>query len=341
MVDAKLSELVLPYDLKKYEAYNLIVESSALNENPLGDPARRSNYILVPKKSRQNQAVIFHLAGYFSTGYQMFSSKTLELNFPQNLDRLLAESGAGRAIHVFVDASTYWGGSQFINSPGSGRYQDYILKELFPSVTKLLPCDLDRTCVMGGSSGGYGALSLVSQKNSPFRVAFATAPDSLFEVSLLPDLYKAAPELSKYKNFRTLKKMIGSGDLQGKRSFFNLVNIIAMAHCYAPKDAFEKDWMEWPIDLYSGEINQSLWKQWLKHDPVRFLKKRLANLKSKTIALDVGKYDDYALQYGTRQIFDFLQKSEVESHYSEFPGNHFGLSARRLKFLFKLPKYFK
>lgn len=343
MSKSRLEQFELPYTLKKHSFHNLIVESPSLKKNPLGDSPIRHNYVLQPKGDKKAYPVIFHLSGYFSTGYQQFTAKTLNQNFVEKLDQLAQKAKIPQAIHVFVEATTYWGGSQFINSPGCGMYSDYILKDLYGAVVKHLPVSSDSKhhLVMGGSSGGYGALALVSEKNSPFGLAFATAPDSFFEASLLPELFHAAPELMKYKNFSALKKKIAAGELQGKKSFFNLANVVAMAHCYAPKKSFKKDFLEFPIDLHTGEIKSSLWKDWLKNDPVYFLKARKKYLSDKTIHLDVGKYDNFSLQFGTRQIFKVLKEAKVKCHYTEFPGNHFGLGERRLNFMQDLTKTWK
>ena len=338
MENTKILDLELPFTLKSHIPQNLILDSEKLSGNPLGDNTKRHNYVLVPKAVKGKVPVIFHLSGYFSTGYQNFNVKTLNQNFVEKIDGLVAAQKAPQCIHVFVEATTYWGGSQFINSHGCGNYSDYILKELVPTVIKEYNVDPDRMCVMGGSSGGYGALALISEKNSPFQMAFATAPDSFFEASLLTELFHAAPELSKYKNFNAIKKLIAEGEIQDKKSFFTLANVVAMAHCYSPKSAFMKNYLEFPIDLYTGELNSKLWKEWLKHDPINFLKKREKNLKSKKVFLDVGKYDNFSLQFGTRQIFKVLKNHKVKCEYSEFSGNHFGLSVRRLEFLQKLKK---
>ncbi len=343
MKNTSLEELSLPYELKSHNAFILKIDSQALKNNPLKDPSHRHNYVLAPKGDIENPPVIFHLSGYFSTGYQNFTAKTLNLNFVQKLDQQVVQKKAPAAVHVFVEATTYWGGSQFINSPGCGQYSDYILKELYPAVVEqfAVSSKATRTCVMGGSSGGYGALALVSVKGSPFGVAFATAPDSYFEASLLPELFKVAPELLKYKSLAPIKKKIAAGELQEKKSFFNLANALAMAHCYSPKEAFRKDFLEFPIDLHTGRVKSKLWKSWLKHDPVHFLKARKKNLQGKQLFIDVGKYDNFCLQFGARQIAEVLKEAKVKHSYTEFPGNHFGLSERRLGFLEKLATSWK
>lgn len=335
--------LDLPYALKSHRAVNLQVESQALAGNPLGDPTLRHNYVLEPLQGEGPFPVVFHLSGYFSTGYHNFQAKTLNTNFVQDIDVQVALKKAPRCLHIFVEADTYWGGSQFINSAGSGAYADYILRDLVPAVQSEFPVSTKQSqwCVMGGSSGGYGSLSLISEKRSPFGLAFATAPDSFFEASLLPELFKAAPEIAKYKNFSQIKKKLAVKEMQDKKSFFNFINIVAMAHCYAPASSLKKDWMDWPIDLYTGRVNQALWKKWLKKDPIHFLKGRSEQLAGKEIFLDVGTYDNFSLQLGTRQIAELLKSQGVRQHFNEFPGGHFGLRARRLLFLERLCKKWK
>ncbi|MCB0376876.1 MAG: enterochelin esterase [Bdellovibrionales bacterium] len=330
----------LPYNLKAFESCVLHFESQALKGNPLNDPVNRQNYLLIPKGRKSQWPIVFHLSGYFSTGYQSFDVKTLQKNIVQQIDELTEKGECPRAIHVFVEATTYWGGSQFINSHGCGQYGDYLYKELIKGVTTKLPVLSDQKfwAIMGASSGGYGALQWISQKQSPFGLAYVVSPDSYFDASLLPELLRSAPEIAKYKNFSQIKSLIASGEIQDKRSFFPLVNVIAMAHCYAPKTSFSKDFLMWPIDLYSGVVDKKIWGSWLLHDPIHFLLKRKAHLVGKEIHLDVGKYDEYHLQFGTRQIAALLKQLKVKHSYNEFSGAHRGLTGRRVQCLKGLSK---
>ena len=338
MVSSELQELKLPLSLKEHRAFNLIIHSQVLIKNPLGDPSTRYNYILVPKKPTGTFPLIFHLPGYLSTGYESFYKKPLQLNFVEKTDQGVKHKKYPKAIHVFVEANTLWGGSQFINSPGCGPYEDYIIKELFVSLDKYFKISKQssKRCVMGSSSGGYGALSLITSQKSPFGVALAVSPDSFFQASLLPELFKAAPELIKYKSFSKIRKEITTGDFQNKKTFFPLINTVAMGHCYSPKEAFKKDFLDWPIDLYSGELKPKRWRQWLQHDPLYFLKKRKNQLKGKSLYLEVGEFDDFSLQFGVRQIAGFLKTQGIKHQFREFSGDHSGLSQRRLLFLEKL-----
>jgi len=320
--------LFVPFDLQHFEAQVLSLESQALKGNPLGDPSLRHNYMLVPKERPANSPTYFHLSGYFSTGYQSFQSRSFEDNIPQWIDQDTAAGLMAPALHVFVEATTYWGGSQFIDSPGCGDYGQYILNELVPEVQAQFSCE-GPNIVIGGSSGGYGALHLVSVENSPFQKAIAIAPDSYFQASLLPELFKIAPQLANFSGLGEIKKAIAAGELQKKRWFFSLVNVLAMAHCYSPSSALKEDDLQLPIDVFSGKVRDEIWQEWLQKDPVHFLKKRGQALKDKTVVLDVGKYDEYSLQMGVRQIHEVLKDQGLQVQCSEFSGTHRGLTARR------------
>ena len=58
-----------------------------------------------------------------------FSPSVLEA-----IDAWFAQPGAHPAIVVFVDAWTSYGGSQFLDSPGTGRYHTYLCDEVVPFV---------------------------------------------------------------------------------------------------------------------------------------------------------------------------------------------------------------
>jgi enterochelin esterase-like enzyme len=333
----QLKELSLPYQLNLFEPKNLVIESASLEANPLGDPSCRHNYVLLPKKTGDKSLpAIFHLSGYFSTGHHSFYEKSLQPCFAREVDFATQNGLAPNAIHVFVDASTFWGGSQFLNSPGCGAYTDYILKELVPAVTRALPASSEMG-VMGGSSGGYGALHLISQENSPFTWAFAVAPDSFFEASLLPEIWKMAPSFLKYSaSLKEVRKDIDNNELQAKKSFFPLVHGIAMGLCYSPATALQKDGLHFPIDLNTGKVDSEVWQHWLQQDPIHFLPQRNKFLKNKKIYLEVGRFDNFSLQFGARQIHQTLEKMGVSIDFQEFNGDHFGLRARRLGFLSQL-----
>ena len=58
----------------------------------------------------------------------------LRKNFPELADELLASGDCPPCVLVYVDCWTSYGGSQFLDSPGTGRYHTYLCEEVVPWV---------------------------------------------------------------------------------------------------------------------------------------------------------------------------------------------------------------
>jgi enterochelin esterase-like enzyme len=54
--------------------------------------------------------------------------------FIETADAVFATGRAPGCIVVYVDAWTAYGGSQFVDSPGTGRYHSYLCDEVVPWV---------------------------------------------------------------------------------------------------------------------------------------------------------------------------------------------------------------
>lgn len=313
---------------KNFDVHNLHLVSSILDQNALGDSPFRNNPILIPRiQQKEKLGVVIVLSGFAGNGTKYLGDKGFDETFMQQLDRIYHQKLAPYAAYVFVDAWTFWGGSQFINSKAVGRYEDYILKELLPCVFSIFNIDSKKTAIMGQSSGGYGALHLSSKYPDVFKYCGALAPDCFFEASLLPDLYKASPYLSKNSHYSSLKTLHQQRQILKQKNGFSIINAIAMTACYSPSTKGRS--IDWPIDFKTGKLNLKTWKRWLDHDPLCFLPKRKRQLlKLKGLFLDVGNRDEFHLQMGLRQIHANLKKSRINHHYSEFDGGHFDAHER-------------
>jgi enterochelin esterase-like enzyme len=328
-------ELPLPIRNKHFALKNHILRSRVLKNNPLGDTNEKHNFVIEPLGAKGPLPLIVHLSGYFGNGPQSFNLKTLEESFPETLMKLMRAGEIPVALHVFVDAMTSVGGSQFINSEGCGDYSDYIQKELIPSLHKefKLKKESESCCVMGTSSGGYGALHHISVPGSAFGHAIAIAPDSYFPASLLPDYYKLAPFMSDFSEVRKIGKILSEGLWQKKKNFFSVMNAVAMTLCYS---RIEKGKIQFPIDPETGVLREKIWQHIQRKDPIYFLAERVKNLKGKNIHLEVGSFDEFSLYFGARQIRGILKTHKINHHFEEFAGGHFGLTDRKISALKRL-----
>ena len=293
-----------------------------LAQNPLGDSPTRRHILLVPKSMRKECSVVFILSGFLSNGPGYFNLKQLnEPNFPQTLDNNYDK--IPNAVYVFVDALSSLGGSQFLNSPAVGKFEDHIIQELVPFIESNFCNDHNLWTIMGGSSGGYGALHLAS-KYPLFKNVVAIAPDSFFEACYLPDLYKACPFIKK-EGLVNIVKLIQKQKIQD----MSVIHAVAMSACYAGDRE-----LEFPIDLDTGQLKASVWKRWKSFDPVTFLCERKDVIKTwNSVFIECGRLDEFSLQFGAYRIWQILKDYNFKLHYEEFEGGHFDISKVRIKAL--------
>ncbi len=104
----------------------LEIESDLLRDNPLGDPHVRPLWVYMPPaydaEPDRRFPSIYVIQGMTGQLDMWRNRSAFRPSTPERIDRLFAEEGCPAAVVVFVDAWTSYGGSQFIDSPGTGRY---------------------------------------------------------------------------------------------------------------------------------------------------------------------------------------------------------------------------
>ena len=113
-------------------------DSEALTGNPLGDPHVRPLYVYTPpgyddEPDRRYPSVYAH-PGHDRPGRHVAQPQGRSANRRRADRRLVRGRGARRRSSCYVDAWTSYGGSQFLDSPGTGRYHTYLCDELVPFV---------------------------------------------------------------------------------------------------------------------------------------------------------------------------------------------------------------
>ncbi len=135
------------------------ISSELLRGNPLGDPHERPLLVYLPPGYDDDPArsypAVYVIQGYTGFVATCRNRSAYRVPFPEAADAMFAVGQAPPAIVVFVDAWTRYGGSQFVDSPATGRYHSYLCDEVVPWVDgnyQTLP-DAARRAIMGKSSG--------------------------------------------------------------------------------------------------------------------------------------------------------------------------------------------
>ena len=308
------------------------ITSDVLRGNPLGDPFVRRVPIYLPpdyNTSNTRYPVAFVLAGFTGRGLMFLNDAPWGETLAQRMDRLIAQGTVRPMILVMPDCFTYLGGSQYVNSPAVGQYEDHVVKELVAFADKKYRtmADRDHRAVIGKSSGGYGALMLAMRHPDIFGAMACHSGDMYFEYCYKHDIIAALRGL---KKFGGLEKFWNDfPTMHPKDNDFNAtLNMIAMSACYSP-NANALHGFDLPFDIETGELREDVWARWLEHDPVQLVDKHLDALRSlRLIYFDAGMRDQFNLQYGARIFAKRLQSHGIPFTHEEFDDGHFDIQYR-------------
>ncbi|HLY93618.1 MAG TPA: alpha/beta hydrolase-fold protein [Gaiellaceae bacterium] len=302
-------------------------ESAALQGNPLGDPHVRPLWAYVPPGGERTRLPSIYLIQGMTGQLDMWRNRSaFRPTVIELVDRLFAEEGCPPAIVVFVDAWTSYGGSQFIDSTGTGNYHTYLCDEIVPFVdanyTTL--ADAAHRGISGKSSGGYGAMVTPMLRPDLFG-GFAThAGDALFENCYLPEFRDTARALRDHydSSFEKYWEEFRSRPAFSKRHDYAVVNTYAMAECYSPG--------ELPFDIETGRLVPEVWERWLAWDPVRMVDRHADALRSqRAIYIDAGKSDEYFLDLGAEAFRQALAQIGITDVFFElFDATHMSIEYR-------------
>ena len=253
------------------------------------------------------------------------------LTFPEAVDQLFTGGGAPPCLVVFVDAWTAYGGSQFVDSPGTGRYHSYLCDEVVPFVDRHYRtlADPAHRGVMGKSSGGFGAMITPMLRPDLFGGLASHAGDSLYEACYVAGFAEAARALrdSYDGSYQRFWDDFGSRPANSKPDDGNLVMTYGVAACFSADDDGR---VHLPFDPTTGRLVDDVWARWLAWDPVRMVPRYADALRGlRAIWVDAGKRDQWYLDLGAEAFRRELAAIGVEDvRFELFDGTHSGIDYR-------------
>jgi Putative esterase len=310
-------------------------ESEVLKGNPLGDPHVRPLWVYVPPgyddEPDRRYASVYQIQGLTGQLDMWRNRAPFRKNFPELADALFAANEAPPCILVWVDCWTSLGGSQFIDSPGTGKYLTYMCDEIVPWVDahyRTLPEAAHRG-IAGKSSGGYGAMVNPMLRPDVWGGLATHAGDALFEVCYQPAFRDSARVLrDEYEgSFEKFWDDFRSRPAFSKDPDHHLSNDWCMAACYSADD---DGTVRLPYEPDTGRLIPEIWDRWLAWDPVRMVPKYAESLRSlKAIYIDAGKKDEWFLDLGAEAFRKALADIGVTDVFFElFDATHMAIEYR-------------
>jgi S-formylglutathione hydrolase FrmB len=313
-----------------------VMESELLRDNPLGDPYQRPIWVYTPPDYDNDESVrfpaVYVIQGY--TGHVAMWANRMPYRQPfiETADAVFASGQAPGCILVFVDAWTAYGGSQFVDSAGTGRYHSYLCDEVVPWVDaryRTIPTRRSRA-ISGKSSGGFGAMITPMLRPDLFGALATHAGDTLYELCYLPEFGKAARALRLYDH----DIQSWWDDFRSRTSFTKdadqvLLGLLGWAACFSARPDGTP---ELPFDPRTGAVRPEVWQRWLDWDPVRMADQYADALRSlEAIWIDAGTKDEYFLDLGAEAFRLELTRIGVDDanvHFELFDAGHGGIDYR-------------
>ena len=314
----------------------LTVESELLRDNPLGDPSRRPLYVYRSPGVEAGSAPVasvYVIQGFTGQADSWLNRSPFEPNYVERLDAMFGGTDTPPAVIVMVDAFTRYGGSQFLNSPATGRYLDYLCDEIVAFIDGRYPTAAapEHRGLTGKSSGGYGAMVVPMLRPDVFGALASHAGDALFEVCNLPNFRTVARTLRDQfdGSYARLLSAFEQADAFDYGRFGVALEMYAYAQAYSPDLADPTGPPLLPFDPRTGRLVDAVWAAWLDHDPVRMVAGHADALRSmRRIYLDAGNRDEPFLDLAAQAVSDELAAHGIEHTFELFEGRHGGITYR-------------
>jgi S-formylglutathione hydrolase FrmB len=296
-----------------------VFESAVLAENRIGlDPVRRMKVFLPPgyaKSAERRYPVVYFLHNAWWGPRQLVEDGRMQ----RLLERGFADGVAGEFILVVPDYTGPTTGSLYENSPVSGRWLDYTVREVVPRIDaryRTLPRRESRA-VVGDFFGGRGALKLGMVHADLFSVVYAMHPVATGNGD--------TPWTSLEIDWPRMHAATSFGELGG----FGRTQIFWAIHqAFAPDVSNAPCHCDFYIRMQDGKLRydpdrvRAMQREFLLDET---LDESAANLRTlRGLALDWGRFDTtLAHVTSNRQFSRLLEELGVEHEAEEYRGGPF------------------
>jgi pimeloyl-ACP methyl ester carboxylesterase len=308
------------------------IESKELAGNALGNETSRPLAVHLPdsytQSTERRYPTVYLLHGYASRALYWLYGPALAFGaMHPPIDEVIREAmerfRAKEMIVVMPDGWSKLGCSQWVDSPATGNFEQYVVHEVVSHVDeryRTIPEPRSRG-VFGISSGGFGAWHLASRNPDVFGAASLISADSFFDVTHKPFFHHYYDRI--FPN-------PPSGPIEGDAISYMCYGL---SQAYTPNISNPPYYADFAVEFPTGEVINEHWNKWLALDPVVSWEPRLDNLrKLHGLLLDVGYHDEFDLHYGHRILSRHLTDSGVHHDREEHDGTHTSRMFERIQF---------
>lgn len=291
--------------------------SSVLKENRIGlSPERRVKVYLPPgySFSKKSYPVVYYLHNTFYNPDKLFEDGSV-INL---IERGLSNGIVREFILVAADYSSPTTGSIYENSPVSGKWLDFTIKELVPFIDRKFRTLATRNsrAITGDFFGGRGALKLAMTQADVFSVVYALHPVATGTGQLpWPYIDIDWKKTHEAKSFDDIRKA------DGRTLLFVVFSQAFLPNLDRPPlfcDFYTE--VEDGILKYKPDNLLKIKRQFLLDETLNECADNLRTMRG--IAFDWGRFDNtYAHVHSNQEFSRKLQDLGIDHEAEEYSGN--------------------
>src|SRR5215468_8149137 len=303
------------------------VHGKSLEGNLDGDSPDRDVSVYLPpsykaEKSRR-YPVIYMLHGFTDDDAKWFGLVKHWINFPEVIDKALADGKTREMIVVMPNAFTRFKGSMYSSSVTTGDWETFITKELVGHIDSNYRTLAQRESrgLAGHSMGGYGTMRLGMKSPDVFSSIYALSPCCMEPRRAGPATPAMVETMKKVEALKT--------DEEVKSQPFATLAMLASAAAWSPNPKNPPFFIDLPFR--DGEPVLDVQVRQSANATLVMTHQYIPNLKRlKAIGMDAGT-KDVSISATTKELDKILTDYGVAHFYESYDGDHLNRIAERLQ----------
>jgi pimeloyl-ACP methyl ester carboxylesterase len=254
------------------------------------------------------------------------------LKLHEALARLAADGSICEMIVVMPTGQHSVGGSFYVNSPVTGGWEDFVVKDLVSFVDaeyRTIP-SREARAIVGHSMGGYGALNLAMRHPDVYCASYALSP-GLFAPDGLSrsQMFETSQVVDQYLDLQKKLSTLGAEDALAALRAGGLGEDLQFTLCYGmafSPDVAKPPYVAYPYGSSGPGADPEIWNRWAMGfggvpEGVAWHRDALLSLES--LVIDCGESDEYPwIVTGCKYLSAVLTAAGVPHESLPFDGGH-------------------
>jgi len=320
------SEVLLP--LEDFQPVNTIkIPAPSLENNLVSEPTEREIRIYLPP-SYGNPAKLYPVV-YYLPGYG--DRDMIGFRLPDSMDTLIQNGKVNEMIVVVANGVSQMGGSFYVNSPVTGNWEDFIVRDVVGYVDSHYRtlAQAESRGITGHSMGGFGALNIAMRHPEVFGAAYSMSPGLFDEDGLSESQIFESETL--IRNFLKYEERLAAVPAEeAQQGMLPAPQEFALSYglAFAPNSDRHPPYYDYPFTEVDGQLvrDDAVWEKWesgfggIAEETYQY-KENL--LKLSGIVVDYGKYDEYSwIPKGCIYFGEQLSAAGISVTVEEYNGSH-------------------